>query len=221
MMHDDTGSGLASPECMRRGGFVVLAFSCCIAAYGQDAAPTPVDWSVSAAASTYAVPDSDNYVEVVVTADERWLHLEGRCNYESLETGSAWMGYNFSAGKKLSFRVTPMAGAVFGKTAGLGAGDRITVGWRRLTLNSEAEWVFNTRARGDSFLYMWSELTVSPSHWLRLGLVGQRTRTYKTARDIQRGLLLGLRYKRVEITANVLNPDQQKPVYIISASAEF
>ena len=53
-------------------------------------------WSFSASAYTYVVPDDSNYVQPTFTADRGWLHLEARYNYEALDTGSAWIGYNFS-----------------------------------------------------------------------------------------------------------------------------
>ena len=41
-----------------------------------------------------------------------WLaDLEARYNYEALETGSVWAGYDFNAGKKLVLDLTPMVGA--------------------------------------------------------------------------------------------------------------
>jgi hypothetical protein len=57
-----------------------------------------------------------------LTADRGWLHLETRYNYENLETGSAWVGYNFSGGEKLKWEFTPMLGGVFGNTTGVAPG---------------------------------------------------------------------------------------------------
>src|SRR5689334_15062740 len=59
-------------------------------------------WSFSASAYTYVVPGEPAYVQPTVTADRGWLHLEARYNYEDLETGSAWVGYNFAGGEKLA-----------------------------------------------------------------------------------------------------------------------
>jgi ABC-type transport system substrate-binding protein len=53
-------------------------------------------WSFSASALSYIEPDSRNYVQPTFTADRGWLHLEARYNYEALDTGSAWVGCNFS-----------------------------------------------------------------------------------------------------------------------------
>ena len=62
-------------------------------------------WSFSASAYTYIVPDCREYVQPTFTADRGWLHLEARYNYESLETGSAWIGYNFSVRRKTGIGV--------------------------------------------------------------------------------------------------------------------
>jgi hypothetical protein len=179
------------------------------------------DWSFSASAYTYIMPDSKDYVQPTITADRRWLHLEARYNYEDLETASVWVGYNFSMGEKLSLDITPMLGGVFGNTAGIAPGLRGSLKWWLLELYGEAEYVFNTRERADSFFYLWSELTVSPMHWLRVGLVAQRTRAYESDLDIQRGFLVGLSYKQVEVTGHVFNPDKNKPTYVISVGVEF
>ena len=79
-------------------------------------------WSFSAAAATYIVPNDQEYVQPTFTADHDWLHLEARYNYENLETGSVWVGYNLSGGEKLEWELTPMLGGVFGNTTGIAPG---------------------------------------------------------------------------------------------------
>jgi hypothetical protein len=106
-------------------------------------------------------------------------------------------------------------------TTGIAPGLRGSLNWWRLELYGEAEYVFNTRESADSFFYMWSELTVSPMPWLRIGLVGQRTRAYESELDIQRGFLVGLTYKQVGVTGYVFNPDKDNPTYVISVGVEF
>jgi len=60
------------------------------------------------------VPNQPDFVMVVVPADIRWFHLEGRYNYESLRTGSLFVGVNAGTGDKLRLDVTGMFGGVFG-----------------------------------------------------------------------------------------------------------
>jgi hypothetical protein len=54
--------------------------------------------------------------------------------------------------------------------------------------------------------------------WLRLGLVVQRTKVYKTDFDIQRGLLIGVSYKSATFTTYVLNPDARQPTVVLGVS---
>jgi hypothetical protein len=178
-------------------------------------------WSFSVAAYTYIVPDSREYVQPTITADRGWLHLEARYNYEAQETGSAWIGYNFSGGDKLAWEFTPMIGGVFGETMGVAPGYKGSLSWWKLNLYSEGEYVVDAREISDSFFYNWSEFTLSPVEWFRFGIVTQRTRLYETDREVQRGLLVGFTYKKVDLTGYIFNPDESKPVYVISVALNF
>lgn len=186
-----------------------------------DGADSEKAWSISASVYTYIVPDDREYVQPTLAADRDWLHLEARYNYEDLETGSIWAGYNFSGGETLPWEITPMLGGVFGETNGVAPGYKGSLGWWKLELYSEGEYVIDTDDSSDSFFYNWSELTLSPVDWFRFGLVTQRTRTYDSDRDIQRGVLVGLSWEHVDLCAYVLNPDDDKPIFVFSVGLEF
>jgi hypothetical protein len=183
--------------------------------------PDDGGWSFSATAYTYIVPDSREYVQPTFSADKGWLHLEARYNYEDLDTGSAWVGYNFSGGKKLGWELTPMLGGVFGNTTGIAPGYKGSLSWWKLELYSEGEYVFDTGDSSESFFYNWSELTLAPVDWFRFGVVTQRTRLYKSDREIQRGLLAGVTYKKIDFTTYVLNPDESKPTVVLAVGINF
>jgi len=193
----------------------------------QDTPPAvtePADdnaWSFSATAYTYMVPDSENYLQPTFTVDRGWLHLEARYNYEALDTGSAWIGYNFSGGETLAWEITPMLGGVFGDTTGVAPGYKGSLSWWKLELYSEGEQVFDTGESSDSFFYNWSEVTLAPVDWFRFGLVTQRTRAYESDRDIQRGLLVGVNYKKLDVGAYFFNPDDEEPTFVISVGLNF
>jgi hypothetical protein len=214
--------------------FCMALLLCVGSALGQTAStaaatnsPPPVaendagKWSFSVWAYTYLVPDSQDYVQPTITADRDWLHLEARYNYEALETGSTWIGYNFGGGEKLAWEFTPMLGGVFGETTGIAPGFKGSLSWWKLELYSEGEYVFDTRDSSGSFFYNWSELSLAPVEWFRFGLVAQRTRAYQTDRDIQRGLLVGLSYKKVSFTTYVFNPDESRPTLVFALGVTF
>ena len=190
------------------------------------ATATPPDaeekaWSFSVTAQTYFMPDAKNFVQPTFTADRGWLHIEARYNYEALDTGSAWFGYNFSGGTNLTWELTPMIGGVFGDTTGVAPGYKGSLSWKKLEFYSEGEYVFDTGSSSDSFLYNWTELTLAPVEWFRFGLLTQRTRVYKTDRDIQRGLIAGFSFKDVTLTAYAMNPDEDKPTFIFAVGVTF
>ncbi len=178
-------------------------------------------WSFSASVYTYIVTDDKTYAQPTITADRSWLHLEARYNSEDLETGSVWMGYNFSVGDKLSLKFTPMLGGVFGHTTGLAPGYKGSVSWWKLALYSEGEYVYVPGARADSFFYNWSELTLSPVDWFRFGIVTQRTRVYASDRDIKRGPLVGFSFKQFDLAAYVLSPDAHNPTVVVAVAVKF
>jgi len=178
-------------------------------------------WSFSVSAYTYIVPDSRDYVQPTFTADRGWLHLEARYNYEALDTGSAWVGYNFSGGEKLAWEIAPMLGGVFGDITGIAPGYKGSLSWWKLELYSEGEYVFDTGHSSDSFFYNWSELTLAPVDWFRFGLVTQRARLYQTDREIQRGVLVGFNYKKVDLSGIMFNPDDNKPTFVIAVGLNF
>ena len=178
-------------------------------------------WSFSAAAYTFLVPDDRDYLQPVVAADRSWLHLEARYNYEASDTGSLWAGYSFAGGTTLAWELRPMIGAVLGDTSGVAPGYEGSLSWRALELYSEGEYLFDTRDSSASFFYNWSELTLAPAEWLRIGVVTQRTRAYRTDRDLQRGLLAGLSYRGVTFTTYVFNPDESRPTVVFALAASF
>jgi len=178
-------------------------------------------WDISASAYAYFVPESRNFIVPTVTADRRWLHLEARYNYEGLDTGSAWVGYNFHVGEKLSLDFTPMVGGVFGRTTGIAPGYRGTLSWWKFELYSEGEYVFDTGDRSASFFYSWSEISLSPVEWFRFGLAAQRTRVYESDRDVQPGFLVGFSYKRVYLTTYAFNPDEDEPTVVVAAGVNY
>ena len=178
-------------------------------------------WAFSFTADGYVVPHSEFFMSLTVTADRKWLHLEARYNYENQQTGSLWVGHNFSVGHKLVFEATPMIAGIFGNTTGVAPGYEVSLSYKRVALSSSGEYVFSTKNKNGSFFYSWPQLTYSPLDWLHLGLVAQRTKAYHTSFDTQRGLLVGFSHKKVEFTIYILNPGWSDPTLVLELRWSF
>lgn len=183
--------------------------------------PADEAWTFGVSAFAYFVPDDRDYLQPTITADRGGLHFEARYNYEDQETGSVWFGGNLSGGDTLAWELTPMMGGVFGATTGIAPGVKASLSWWRLELSVEGEYVMDTGDSAGTFLYAWTELTLAPLDWFRLGVVSQRTRAYASDLDIQRGFLVGFTYKAMDLSAYVFNPDEAKPPIVVALAVVF
>jgi len=178
-------------------------------------------WNFSAWAEMFIIPGEEDFFNPTFYARHQSLHLEARYNYEAQKAGSLWVGRNFSFGDKLVFAVTPMVGGVFGDLNGIAPGYNLSLSYGKVELSSQTEYVFDLQNRSGNFFYTWSELTYSPVDWFRTGLVVQRTKAYETDLDIQRGLLAGFSYKKIDFTAHVFNFGWTDPTVVLAVGVNF
>lgn len=187
--------------------------------------PAPADapgWAFSATGMYYWPPDDDNFLLVIATADRGSLHLEARYNYEALDSGSLFAGWTFAGGDTLTYELTPMLGGVFGDTRGIAPGFEASLAYGVTDFYIEAEYLYDFDNHEDSYTYAWSELGFTPWEWLRFGLVGQRTRVYRSDRDIQRGGFAQLMFGKATLGLYVFNPDDDTDrLAVVSLGAEF
>jgi hypothetical protein len=180
------------------------------------------EWSFAISAFVFDPPDDSPYFSPIFYADRGALHLEARYNYEDQETGSFFIGRNFEAGENVTLTAVPMFGVVLGSTQGVAPGAEVEIAWRRLALYAESEYVIDLEDEDASFLYTWLEATVAPVEWLRFGLVAQRTRTYESGLDIQRGLLVELSRGSLSFGFHWFNPDRREDqVFAYAVGYEF
>ena len=178
-------------------------------------------WTFNLTTDGYIIPNETDYASPVFSADRSWLHLEARYNDENLRTGSVWVGYNFAAGKKLVLNVTPMIGGVFGRTTGIAPGCEASLTYKKVQLSVSNEYVFDTTHQSGSFYYTWPQLTYSATNWLRVGLMGERTRDFQSSLNVQRGFLVGVSHKKWESTIYVFNAGFTDPTVVLELGLDF
>jgi hypothetical protein len=188
---------------------------------GNPPATVKNPWAFNLTTDGYIIPSETSYADPVFSADRTWLHLEARYNDENLRTGSVWIGYNFSAGKKLELDVTPMIGGVFGRTTGIAPGCEASLSYKKVQLSVTNEYVFDTAHKSGSFYNTWPELTYSPLSWFRVGLMAERTRAFQSSLDVQRGFLVGVSHKKWESTIYVFNTGFTDPTVVLELGLDF
>ena len=179
-------------------------------------------WSFGVSGAAYLLPDDEDFVQPTLEADHGRLHLETRYNYEDRGSTSFFAGASFEfGGDKLKLALTPMLGGLAGRTDGIVPALEADLTAGPFEAYGEAEYVFDLGDSASSYFYMWSELSLWPTPWLRAGVVTQRTRVYQTERDIQRGLLVGFSWKRVDGTAYFFNPGSDDHFTVVSLGVSF
>ena len=179
------------------------------------------EWECSLSTSTYFVQNGRDYVNPNLVLDRDWLHLEARYNYEAIKTGSFWLGYNFSVGKKLALEATPMIGGVFGDITGIAPGYTISISYEPFELFTQGEYFFDAAIHAGNFFYNWSELSCAPASWFRVGVVVDRTKALGSKFDIRRGLLVGFKYKNVDLTTYWLSPGSRDATFVFTTTVNF
>jgi hypothetical protein len=179
------------------------------------------EWSFSAYAYAYIVPDDADFLQPTVTADRGKLHLEARYNYEDFNTGSLWVGYNLSVDGDVALEFTPMIAGVFGDTDGVAPGYRLSLSYWKLELSTEGEYVLDAGDSADDFFYSWSELSVWPLDWLGAGVVVQRTKLRDSDSWADPGILVGVAYKGASLTTYVFDSDEGDPTVVVGAGLTF
>ena len=184
-------------------------------------AQTP--WTGGVAVANSFFPDEVDVVQPTAYADRGPLHLEVRYNYEDIEATSVFAGWNIEFGSKVKFTLTPIAGFVAGSIDGGIVGVKADLTWRWFEAYTEGEFVMP----GDgekNYLYSWSEFSVWATDWMRAGAAIQRTRTFRrfrSTRDIEPGVLIGVAGSRIEGTFYYFNPGSDEQYFVASIGVNF
>ncbi len=171
-------------------------------------------WEFALTAYPTAVRGGENYTSAIATADRGALHLEARVNYESIGARSAFLGWNFSGGKEITWELTPLLGGAWGTTQAFVPGLEASATWGKFDFYVEAEYVRENNEQDASYAYAWSELGFRPVKWLRIGVAGQRTRVYGGDREFQRGPLAQVTWGPVTIGGYWFNPGSSDQVFV-------
>jgi hypothetical protein len=195
-------------------------------AQGAAHAPTPAadarpSWEFAVSAFYVDPPGSDQHATTILYADRGPLHLEGRYNYEDLNTGSVFAGWTFEVGDEVQAAFTPMIGGIFGDTNGIAPGLLIDASWSKLSFYSESEYVFDTDDSDDDYFYSWSTLMWRFSDVIAAGVVTERSKIVDTDLSLQRGVVLQFTPGPVGFALYAYNLASDDEYYTLSMNVSF
>jgi hypothetical protein len=167
------------------------------------------------------VPDATYLLPTVALTWGR-VYAEARYQYEDLDTASLWVGRPFTGGSGLEWWITPLAGVAFGRTDGVAPGLAVDLAWRRFSLSSSAEYLFDLDDSDASFFYSWTEWIVLVHDSFSPGITVERTRVHDTDLALNTGFTLYLSVRSVAFSFYAFNPwDGEDDYYVCGIGGEF
>jgi hypothetical protein len=196
----------------------MLCHSALFAQYNDTVATK--NWAGIATAFLIMTPDG-SFALPMIQAHKGKLHLEGRYNYEDLNTISLFAGYNFYGTKKLKYTITPILGFAAGNTNGIVPGLKVTLTLNKFTFYTENEYVFEVNGRSNSFFYSWSQMTIAPKDWFWLGVSWQRLKAYQSQRALDKGFVAGVAYRKMQLIGYYFNPGAEGQFGVVGVNVFF
>ena len=210
---------------MRRARLATRLVAAAAAVYTAGAAAQSADdettWSASINVSYYAMRDEPDFGVAVASINRGPLRFEARHNYEARHATSVFVGWKFSGGEAFSYEVTPIAGGLFGSARAGIIGVEASAAYGAFDAYVEAEYVHDAGDLAGHYVYAWSEIGFRPLEWLRVGIVGQRTRVVHTSRDLQRGPFIQFALGKVSVALYAFNPEGASRYTVMSIAASF
>ena len=207
---------------------IVLFFIACIQTTAQHKSLSipPKDsennqWELSLWGDYNLKPDNGSYFNPIFYADNKSLRLEGRYNYEALNTASVFAGWKFYKGKTLTIEVIPMLGMVFGQTNGIAPAIEAQLEYKKFYFYTESEYMIDFAGKENNFLFTYTELAYKICKPIKVGLAALRTRLYQTEFKIQRGIFGEYYFGRFRTGLYYYDPFTSSNFADISFSVDF
>lgn len=171
----------------------------------------------------HSISEKEHYqwMPVAHYAGKKGFYVEGRYNYEDINTASVYAGKTFTGGNVFTYMATPMAGIVFGKYKGVSAAMNFDLSYRHLFFSGQFQYTFNYSAAADNFFYNWSELAYQLAKNIYGGVSIQQTKLYKDRLITSKGLLIGIETKRFTVPVYLFNPFSNERNLVVGLNMEW
>jgi hypothetical protein len=168
--------------------------------------------------------DGYNYGMGIAGAYYKNVYAEARWNYEDLNTFTILGGYSFSNDEHaVEWELVPMAGFAMGNFNAFIPAFEMNFTYKKLNLYSESEYAISFDSKSEDYFFMWNEMTYAIKPWFQPGIVVQRTRLFKSQREIDRGFMLNAEIlSKFTLTGYLFDPfDKDRIFYVIALNYDF
>jgi hypothetical protein len=145
------------------------------------------------------------------------LYIEGRYNYEELNTLSLYVGKNLTGVvRKVSYSVIPLIGVVAGQFKGGSAGFNAAVEYSNFFFSTQSQYTVSINKNYSDFYFTWCELGYQPLKWVYAGFTVQQTYLQNVETlYTEPGFVLGFSLGKFTLPLYVFNPLQNSNYFVL------
>ncbi len=126
------------------------------------------------------------------------FYLEGRYNYENINTFSLYVGRSISYNNKVYFDFIPMIGGVIGKTNGISPGFNFQLDYKNFSTFTEFQYTIDLKNTYNSFFWDWTRFSFNIFKYVNIGGAIQILDEDIGNLSFKVGPMIGFIYKKFE-----------------------
>lgn len=149
------------------------------------------------------------------------LYLEGRYNYEDLNTFSFYAGKTFGNDAALTYTFTPMLGGVLGNYKGASLGANFSLEYKRFYFSSQPQYTLSRAGRENHFFYNWADLSCEVFKGFSLGISTQYTQAFQSSGLLEKGLFMEVAFKKWALPVYLFNPQADERYFLFGLTYEW
>jgi hypothetical protein len=148
-------------------------------------------------------------------------YIEGRYNYETINSASVYFGKTIKKKALISYSITPIAGLVAGRFNGGSIGVNAELDYKKFYFSSQSQYTFSIENKATNFTYSWSDLTYRLKTWVSAGVSLQQTNLYKATGTFEKGILIKAEYKFFSFPLYIFNPLTNNRYFVLGLDIEW
>lgn len=164
---------------------------------------------------------SNTIVPVVYYQTSKNWYMEGRYNYEALNTMSVYAGKTFEKKSVVSYAASPIVGAVIGKFNGGSVGLNSEADYKKYSFSSQLQYTFSMQSKTENFIYSWSDFSYQPLSNFFTGFSLQQTNIYKEQCKWEKGVFVKALFNKWTIPVYVFSPQSKERFFVLGLSCSW
>ncbi len=160
-------------------------------------------------------------VPIVYYETSKNWYIEGRYNYEALNTMSVYAGKTFGKKAAISYSASPVIGAVIGRFNGGSIGVNSEADYKKYFFSSQLQYTFSIKNKTENFLYNWSDFSYRALSNIYAGFSVQQINLYKERCKLEKGFFVKASFNNWAIPLYIFSPSSKERYFVLGLNTNW